>query len=279
MRFSDEYVQHLTEGAFAGRVDPWAEAGRYFHQIHSGMIGLMLATWQPILLSMGYVAGREASLQIADKREPDVYIKRSSAQETTLVWDYTAAAEAIQMEVGVLVETDEALLDALYIRGENPDELVTIVEIVSPRNKISPAEISVYEGRRHFLVHTQGVNVVEIDLTRSVKRLLSATPLGLYPYHIAIHLPNTSARFIGLDLEAPLKSFALPLRGEVIPVETHTFYQTAYQQAGIAAQIQHEGRYTRDDLPFPSLLTSIQRETLFTTIKLWLEKLQTLRGE
>jgi hypothetical protein len=36
--FSPEYIRLRQQGAFAGRIDPFAEAGRYFQQIHSGMI-------------------------------------------------------------------------------------------------------------------------------------------------------------------------------------------------------------------------------------------------
>jgi hypothetical protein len=35
---SDEDVEHLSAGPFLGQVDPWAEAGRYFYQIHAGVI-------------------------------------------------------------------------------------------------------------------------------------------------------------------------------------------------------------------------------------------------
>jgi hypothetical protein len=78
MPYSDMYVELLMRGPFPGTIDPWAEAGRYFHQIHAGMIGALLEQLRLPLLRMGYVASREVSLQIAEGREPDMAVRARS---------------------------------------------------------------------------------------------------------------------------------------------------------------------------------------------------------
>lgn len=277
MRYSDAYVQLLTEGAFAGKTDPWAEVGRYFQQIHAGIIGSMLEKLRLPLMQRGYVAGREASLLIAEHHEPDMHISgiNSGILPSKTTWDYVAAAEAVQVEPGIAVDMDDVDQHALYIKDLNSGDLVTVVEIVSPNNKTVPDDMQRYEGKRRTLVHEKGVNLVEIDLTRSVKRLIGKNATS-YAYHIAIHLPRLSARIIDIPYGEALKSFALPLRQEVLVVETQAIYTEAYQQASIAAQIRSEGRYNRDDLPFPSLLTSVQREETLNTVQDWLKTLENL---
>jgi hypothetical protein len=73
---SKAYVQHLFAGPFPGQIDPWAEDAHYFQQIHAGMIDQLLQQVRTPLAEMGYRVGREASLQIADNREPDIFVHR-----------------------------------------------------------------------------------------------------------------------------------------------------------------------------------------------------------
>jgi hypothetical protein len=185
--YSPEYVEHLKQGPFPGRVDPWAEAGWYFQQIHAGMIGNFVEQLDPQLMLMGYFLGREASLQIATRREPDIFIEsRRRNRQTMTRWTYQTAAEALALEGGVAAD-DELDLDALHIRKLDSGDLVTIVEVVSPSNKVGT--MLAYREYRAYMLH-QGVNVVEIDITRSEKRLSQNRWTNEFPYHIAIHLPS-----------------------------------------------------------------------------------------
>lgn len=281
MTYSEEYSRHLEQGPFPGRIDPWAEAARYFQQIHGNMIALLMMRLQPRLRPMGYVIAREATLHIAGERKPDLNIQQAkTAPRTKPVsdWSYAAAAAGLQMDVGIEVELDESDLDALYITDTSSGELVTIIEIVSPRNKIEPAAMLSYETRRTHLVRNVGVNVVEIDLTRSTRRLTQHPVTEAVAYHIALHLVGESTRVIGIPFGKPVKPFALPLRNTVIGLELQPVYDEAYR-GGIADQLVNEGRYNPDDLPLPSLLTTVQQEEAFATVAVWLKKLNELRAD
>jgi Protein of unknown function (DUF4058) len=165
MRYSDEYIQQLTPGPFPNQIDPFAEAGRFFQQLHSEMISHLLGQMQKPLLAMGYIAGRETSLQIAEQRQPE------QSAEAKQAWNYAQAAEAVLAEPGLLFEGTEPELDALHIKAWETGRLVTVLEIVSPRNKTAAQLIRDYQERRTRLLQ-RAVNVVELDLTRSVKRLI-----------------------------------------------------------------------------------------------------------
>jgi hypothetical protein len=272
-RYSDAYITCEADGPFAGLIDPWAEAGYYFQQIHHGMISHLLGQIRRPLRQLGYVAGIEASLQIAEGREPDLHVRQEAPTPPVLTSGrYAEAAEAIVAEPGV--EADEPDLQAIHIRSDAGD-LVTVVEIISPSNK--RAGVPAYRAYRRTLLG-RWVNVVEIDATRSRLRLTANSLTTAHPYHIAVHLPAERPRIIGVTFEAPLKRCALPLRSEVVGIEAQAAYDHAYREASIAAQIAGERGYKPENLPFPSLVTADQVQALMTRVEAWREALDRLRG-
>ena len=78
-----------------------------------------------------------------------------------------------------------------------------------------------------------------------------------HAYHAIIYLPGEFPQLIGMDFRQAMKRIAIPLRGEVIPVELQAAYDSAYQEVTTAAQMLNDGFYTEPNLPFPSLLTDI----------------------
>jgi uncharacterized protein YuzE len=269
------YFNLLKLGAFPGRIDPWAEQARYFQQIHSGMIGDFLRQMSDSLLELGYVAGRETSLLITDRSEPDIFIRQREdvVPPQAPRPDYSAAAVAVLAEPGVVViEMPDVDQDAIFIRDFATSRLVTVIEIVSPRNKTAPAEMQQYVSRRLNL-RSERVNIVEIDLTRSYTRLLTDKLVTAYPYHVAVYPSQDKLRIIGIEFEQALKRIAIPLRTEVLPLELQQAYDDAYQTASIPAQLLSEHRYTASDLPFPTTLTESQRHAIEKILTDWQQAL------
>jgi hypothetical protein len=278
-RYSAQYVEHINRGPFPGRVDPWAEVGHYFQQVHGLMIDSLITQLNPQLVSMGYLVGKEASLQIAEGREPDIYIQRTmNAPEIDLRWDYELAASEVLANAGVVVEPDVDL-QAIHVKESGSGRLVTVVEIVSPNNKTKPEVIIDYRMRRERLLLEHRVNVVEIDPTRSVKRLINPKAADNFAYHVAFHLAGMSFRVAGIEFGEPLPRIALPLRGEVVPLELHRAYDFAYQLVTIAGQIYDDRLYAEEYLPFPSLLTDIERIEVVKMVQKWQERLAILKTE
>lgn len=273
---SRAYIELLKRGAFPGRIDPWAEQARYFQQIHSNMIGNLIDQMQDTLEQMGYVAGRETSLLIGEnKPEPDIYIERNPVTPTPEKWNYFEAAAAVMAAPVTQLEMVEDWQDRIFIK-DTRGRLVTVVEIVSPRNKTSPIEIQRYQLRREQLLQEQ-VNIVEIDFTRSFTRLLQVQEVESFPYHALIYLPDEAPGFTGIMLDKSLPRLALPLRRAVIAVELHSAYEQAYQSLRIARHILDENRYNPQDLPFPTTLTELQKQEILKMLTDWQQELQHLR--
>jgi hypothetical protein len=265
-------------GPFHGKIDLWAENARYFRPIHASMMSAILNQIQVPLMEKGYVAGRETSLQIAEGREPDIYIHmRGDPTRQDSKWDYATAAEEVLAEPGVLVYV-EGSLDALFIRDAS-SKLVTVLEIVSPGNKTRDHEILAYRERRSRLLLEQDVNVVEIDPTRSIKRLTLNEATQAAPYHFAIFLPGNAVRIVELQLNNALKRLALPLRADVVPVDLQSAYTNAYMETMTAWHIQNEERYALAELPFSSTLTDAQKEAALQAIEKWQAQLEKLRED
>jgi hypothetical protein len=148
---------------------------------------------------------------------PDVLVE-SAQQERSKHLNYRQALIEADLEVGTMLVKASLDLDRVFISTLDSGEVVTVLEIISPNNKTKLPEIEHYQIRREMLL-AQGIHCVELDLTRSVKRLLNDPIAHDYPYHIAVHLNNGETHFIGMALDDSLKTFALPLQSEILPVE------------------------------------------------------------
>lgn len=273
------YRDVYKQGPFPHRIDPWAEAPRYFQQIHSGIINDIIAQIHDTIFDMGYLAGKETSLLVTERREPDIFVRSHQTTEPSQsTWSYTQAASTVLAEPGLELTGDELPEpDAIHITHRASGDLVTIVEIISPRNKDRSSDMWEYIERRNRLIYNKGVNVVELDLTRSNKRLTQDILAETYAYHIAVYMFDQKPRFIGMDYGTQLKRFALPLRHEVVGVDTQGAYDNAYQQAYIGSHIEMDNHYSEAELPFPSLLTEAQTREALETISNWREELRRLQ--
>jgi hypothetical protein len=275
------YREYHLAGPFPHRFDPWVEKGYYFHQLHGAMIGELMRRLRDPLLDMGYVATREVSLQITEQgQQPDVAIRRRQRFPALPVTaGYGTLAAEIEVNPGVAIEWDMPELDALFIKRLADGVLVTVVEFISPGNKSDQAKARKYMRRRQALITEDSVNIVEIDLTRSRTRLFIASDAEAYPYHIAVYLPREPAHLIGMSFEQALERFALPLRGEVLKVDTQAIYTAAYQEIAASIQIYTDVGYQAAALPYPSLLTDVERERCLDAVAAWKAEVERLRQE
>jgi len=276
---SQAYVDLLTRGPFPNQIDPWAEDAHYFQQVHGNLLTVLAQHIKPRLNLLGYMVGREASLQVLERREPDIFVRRiTHPPEVIPRWSYPLVAEEGLADPGEVLEA-EIDMDALHIRHLDSGDLVTIIEVISPANKDKPELITDYRQRRERLVIEKQVQVVEIDLTRSVKRLVFDPLAKRYPYHVALHLVTEKPRLVGMHIGQPLATIAVPLRGEVLTTSLQTAWNESYQVADSASNILHDHGYAEAKIPFPSLLTDEQRIDALKAVNDWKAELHHLRQE
>lgn len=265
-------IELLKQGAFPEHFDPWLEKGRFFHQLHAQMIGNLLNEIQSRAIELGYIVGRETSIQISQS-EPDLSFRRNR-DLSPKPRDYAAAVLEISMETGIQFEPERALeLDRLFIESSSTGRVVTVLEIISPSNKNDYEKILLYQKRRQGLLD-KAIDVVEIDLTRSYKHLINDEIAQSHPYHIAIHLHDAVSHYLGIKLRERLKSFALPLEDKVIPVELDRVYRKSYSELMLAFQMLNQKHYSLDNLPFPSTISDSERSEIWAALEAWLKSIE-----
>lgn len=141
----------------------------------------------------------------------------SSAREA-----HAAVAELAPYHLVALVEPIiERFIEIIDANGER---LVTVIEFVSPTNKRGKGLEAFVQKREELL--SGGVNVVEIDLTRTgdwraLLRPHSCPPDAVAPYRAVIRLANETigAYLHPFPLREPLPNVRIPLRARENPVE------------------------------------------------------------
>jgi hypothetical protein len=270
-------LELVKDGPLPGHMDLWAEHENFFHGLHEQMIGEMARELSTQLYEMGYNVGRERSLQIAEGRIPDIHIQKKNSQPSIPAahYEYALAADEALADAGVPIEVPN--LDALTIRDRKTGKLITVIEVVSPGNKREDNDIAFYQYRREQLYLLQQVNVVEIDITRSYKRLIHNEYTTTSAYHVAVFLPYKGVRIIAMPLYERFKRIAIPLQERVIASDLHAIYTRAYGDLLLASSLLDEGMYSAKTLPFSSLLTDQQRDEALEAVRVWQDELKRIR--
>lgn len=254
----------LIEGPFVGMTDPFAEEDYYFNQIHGNMIGIMMAALSVPLLERGYLISREASLQITEGRKPDLAISVQPNQPKVT----SQALAFADAHFGVMIADEEDTLSALTIRRLD-QTLVTVIELVSPGNKTSPLKIAAYRDARTRLFMEKMVNIVEIDLTRSTRRLYEHSLTLSCAYHVVTLVAHHGQFILPMEALQPLHRCEIPLNNESLPLDLQAHYERAYRDGTLAVQLQTRHGYAMNALPYQHLLTDEAVTFIQTRLAHW----------
>jgi hypothetical protein len=128
----------------------------------------------------------------------------------------TASAIAIQPVLLPVAMPEQRRHVYLTIRDSESDRIVTVLEILSPKNKRSGSD-----GRRRYLKKRERVllsdaHLVEIDLLRGGARLPMAAPLPSGDYFAIVHREEQrpTAEVYAWTLRQSLPTIPVPLAGE-----------------------------------------------------------------
>ncbi len=228
-------------------MDPYLEAPETWNDFHHGMISgiqeLLNRTLRP-----NYHAMVEERVYISDEADPgrqwivpDVHVSKreepvfddrvsanSAGYETVI-----AAAEPVVITTLVDDEIHEA---RLVIHDARSREVVTIIEVLSPTNKIAGSRGRAnYEAKRSEVLQSR-TNFVEIDLLRSGVPFFPRELLP--PLDYAVHVSKFGQRPKGIVwpilLRQRLPKIQIPLRPTDADVEIDLglILNTVYDRAG-----------------------------------------------
>lgn len=231
-------------------MDPYLEDPALWPDVHHGLISETQAELNRCM-GPGYYARVEERVYISDDDDPgrtvnvpDVRIGRSprpngqAAKSASL--SGLQIAEPLLLDFHLDEEIHEARLEVLDRKNRR---LVTVVEVISPTNKIAGSE-----GRKSFLKKRKEilgslVNWVEIDLLRIGEPLIprEVLPLGDYFVHAACATSRPRGKVWPIRLQERLPVVGIPLKESDpdVALDLQQVLDTVYNRAAYDRTIDY----------------------------------------
>lgn len=218
-------------------MDPFIEPQRW-RDFHSSFIpNIKVALTE--LVRPRYVVDIEENVYLAREDgdllriiAPDVTIKpRTGWLETN------DGAVAVESEPALLTLPTIDPVEEIYltIRSREDDDVVTVIELLSPTNKLSRDGRTEYLNKRNSVLHSEA-NLVEIDLLRGGKRLptVERLPRGDYYAFITrvVRRPKVEVYFWPLEQHLPKIPIPLAEGDPDVSLDLQAIFDTTYDRAG-----------------------------------------------
>ncbi len=237
-------------------MDPYLENPELWPDVHHCLISEMQRTLNQALRPR-YVARVELRVYVSNEddpardawRVPDVRVERTAKRKgpkTTKRAEALAIAEPLNIPFLVEDEIEEAFLEIRHVELKTT---VTVIEVLSPSNKIrgSAGRESFLSKRRRVLASQ--VHWVEIDLLRAGTPSLDRLAVAASDYRIVASRGEDwrRARFWPVSVRQALPIIGVPLRGKDadVPLDLNAVLRTAYENAAYDVSID----YRRDPVP------------------------------
>ena len=221
-------------------MDPFIESQRW-RDFHTRFITMLSERLTPCVRPRYVVEVEEYVYLAREEEDPDRLIEPDLAiVETDRDWGTRSrsaggAAVAIQPVVHTVPVPKRFRQAFLTIRSRESQNVVTVIELLSPWNKTAG------EGRSEYLVKRSNVfctpaHLVELDLLRGGQRLATREPLAVADYYVFVcrkeRLPQVDV--YGWTLRQPLPAIPIPLAGEDpdVDLDLQAAFTTTYDRAG-----------------------------------------------
>ncbi|MBD2593752.1 DUF4058 family protein [Nostoc spongiaeforme FACHB-130] len=201
-------------------MNPYLEHPDLWPGIHGRIIVAIADFLAPQLRPKYFVAIEERVYQTNDDNRllvgiPDVVVKRQSSEinpqnYTVAVATPTTKPKAVTVPLPIAVK--ERYLE---VRNVETKEVVTVIEIISPKNKRTGEGRNAYDNKRQRVLGS-ATNLVEIDLLRTGEAMLVFGDDIQSDYRILISRAQNrpQADLYAFNLQDVIPSFPLPLKTE-----------------------------------------------------------------
>jgi hypothetical protein len=232
---------HVAEmpSPFPG-MDPYLESPLDWHSFHTDLIVEICRNLQP-QLSPTYVARSEQRIVLGAleiQMRPDVHVHESGIGGPSRGTSRGGAAVLEEIEVPDLTVPQRYVV----IRNARGQEVITVVEVLSPWNKAGEGLRDYRENQRELLL--SDASLVEIDLLRRGQHAI-ALPERLTPpsdYRVCVHRARRSG--FGLSrfgVREPLPTIPIPLRGDDpdVLLDLQHVFTTCYHSGAYALDLDY----------------------------------------
>ncbi|MDZ7962118.1 MAG: DUF4058 family protein [Aulosira sp. DedQUE10] len=199
---------------FSG-MNPYLELPALWHEFHNRLIVAISDALTPYLQPRYYVAVETRTYLDDDNPEllvgiPDVIVLKSS--KTPIVQPGTTATQTRpkQIRLPIPVEVKERYLE---VREVGTHQVITVIEVLSPKNKRKGEGRTAYEKKRQRMLSSSS-HLIEIDLLRENTPMPMIGVEETSDYRIVVSRANTRpmADLYEFQLRERIPSFSLPLK-------------------------------------------------------------------
>jgi Protein of unknown function (DUF4058) len=246
-------------------MNPYLEHPRFWASFHFRLIGAIASALVPQLSLDYYVEVETRTYQSEDDDEalligiPDAIVVSNSQ-------DSNAAQPLSQAETAVATQTRPEKVSLpmvqpiqeryLEVRDSQTDAVITVIEVLSPKNKRAGEGRVAYEKKRR-LVLDSATHLVEIDLLRGGNAMPVVGQRSPTAYRILVSRSQQrpGAELYGIPLPQPLPTVPIPLKaGEPEPlIDLQTVVDQITVEARYAIRIDY-----RQPPPPPELFPADQ---------------------
>jgi len=229
-------------------MDPYLERPGFWPGLHVALMSRMQAALNPLLLP-NYVAQIETRVYVVHDDDPSnrLFVADVSVEKKTKSKGRrqpVAIAEFAEPIVVPIVLDPEVEEPRVEIRDRRSHSLVTVIEVLSPSNKVRGSE-----GRENFLakrreIMSSNVHWLEIDLLREGARsIVPMLPPADYWVFLSRSKDRRHTRCWPISVRQRLPILGIPLaKGDSdVPLDLGALVTGVYDQAGYEYLIDYSG--------------------------------------
>ena len=226
-------------------MDPYLEQPGLWPNVHTSLIVALRDDLAPRLRPRYYVAVEERTVRLGPDdllfaTRPDVAVVRPQpGLPDEGVSTAVESAGVVTVELPLPEEIREAFLE---IRSVTIEQVITVVELLSPVNKNTGEGRRQYEQKRLALLGTR-THLVEIDLLRAGQLMPMRGYQGQSDYRVLISRSEQRPRaeLLPFSVRQPIPRFHLPLTGgdDEPEVDLTRLLHTLYDRAGYDLRIDY----------------------------------------
>ncbi len=225
-------------------MDPYLERPSLWPNVHSSLIIAIRDEIAPLLRPRYYVAVEERMVSVGPDDllfavRPDVAVVGLPVPKDVGVASSEHAGRIVTVALPMPEQMRETYLEIREARG---DQVVTVLEILSPTNKLPGEGRRQYEQKRLALLGTRA-HLVEIDLLRTGQAMPMLGYAGHSDYRILISRAEKRplADLLPFRVREPIPTFRLPLQpGDDEPeLDANRLLHAVYDRAGYDLRIDY----------------------------------------
>jgi Protein of unknown function (DUF4058) len=226
-------------------MNPYLESPAFWSEFHNRLMVAIADDLSPQLRPRYRVAiEQRVYLSSLDEQRlvgiPDITVTRQPNPESAIATLALPSSQPISVLLPLPEEVRESYLE---VREVTSGQVITVIEVLSPKNK-RPGEGRVAYERKRQQVLSSNTHFIEIDLLRKGTRFSLGLDLMVGQYYVLVARGDRrpQADLYSFGLTEPLPSFPLPLDGRSAEpiLELQRIFSELFDRAGFDLVIDYQ---------------------------------------